>query len=416
MLLNERSQGEEFSQIEQAFLFNDKYTDHGFVEPITKDGRLFFLNPSLFFQNPSRTTIYLATDSPPPPKDICVRVQVSGEKNEITGSYPSWEKYTIKEIDSWQLFDPAPLAARRSILDPEEVLDAFTRQIAGESDTVREIATCEALYALSSPPLVEETGGINAAVFGKKYQWNLFKQAMQPIPKEFRRKNAPYYYYISEKEKPSRGNKSEEISCAILRPETTTAQIPLVLDETNARKFPPDYKNEALAIEQTLVRSYLLDSLLLKPDPFVHAEQVILDSVYAMREDCKHRGIASYRQDIGGSIPRMTAAMSRLFHNLDPGAEEVRRVVDLWSTMHYKTIKLVSTPTKIEQMYKLTGTSRKLYVELHEVFGADYRIGKDEIAASVSVDPAEIESALISLEECGMCLVNRQASTVTLLE
>jgi predicted transcriptional regulator len=67
-------------------------------------------------------------------------------------------------------------------------------------------------------------------------------------------------------------------------------------------------------------------------------------------------------------------------------------------------------------MYTLTDISRKLYVELHETFGADYRIGKDEIAASVSIDPAEIESALTSLEECGMCLVNRQAGTVTLLE
>lgn len=416
MLLHERRQGEAFSQVERAFLFDDRYTDHGFVEPITKDGTLFFLNPSLFFENPVKNIIYRAADGPPPPQNACVRVQVSREKSEITGSYPAWDKLTIKEIDTWQLFDPAPLAARRSILDPEEVLDAFTRQMAGESDTVREIATCEALYTLSSPPLAEETGGINAAVFGKKYQWKLFKSAMQPIPREFRRKNSPYYYYISEKERPALGEQSEEISCAILRPETTTAHIPLVLDGTAARSHDPEYRQEALAIEQTLVRSYLLDSLLLKPDPFVHAERVILDSVYAMREDCKHRGIASYRQDIGGSIPRMTAAMSRLFHNLDPGPDEVRRIVDLWSTMHYKTIKLVSTPTKIEKMYTLSDTSRKLYVELHEVFGADYRIEKDELAAAVSIDPEEIEPALISLEECGMCLINRQAGTVTLLD
>lgn len=407
MALYDRWQGSELSVLEEELIFNRDNT--GLVQYDTKDGKYFFLHPSPFLNSPKKE-IFRAESCDPPAEQMFVEVEVESEEEyRVKGSQ---ERITIKSICSWKPFDPSSLAERRKILDYEEVLHYFTVPFRGEEDTIEQIATCSALYSLSSPPVTNEVGGINAAVLGKKAQWNTFRWSMNVIPQDFFRLNARYRYYISDQEKCTVKGGCEELSRAIYRPEDYIMDIPLVVEEASPNRLSKDYR-ELINEEQPLITAYILDALMLKPDPMNTVEKTITDAVYMMREEYKRTGYSPYKQNLGDAVPKLTSAIARLQRASKATKSDVRGVVELWLDMHYKANKIYSSPLKVAKRYDLLDTARKLYVELHETYGLEYWIPLDEAAAKTTLHPEEFMVSLESLIFAGFAI--RKTDAVKIL-
>src|SRR5690606_38884841 len=137
------------------------------------------------------------------------------------------------------------LVTKRGLISSDEVRHYFTMPYLGEEERVESVALCSALYAVSSPPLLEEKGGIYAAILGKKKPWLGFKKSLAIIPREFRQNTSPYYYAISEQEKKVENKRAEEINLAYHNPEQIPMHIPVVLDQVEVQPS----KNYALDMQ-----------------------------------------------------------------------------------------------------------------------------------------------------------------------
>jgi hypothetical protein len=401
MSLFERWRGCELSVLEKELIFNKDNT--GFVRYDTKDGKYFFLHPSPFLNSP-KNEIFFAESCQPPAEHTFVEVEVASENHVLVEKD---EAVTVKSISSWKPFDPGPLAERRKIMDYEEVIYHFTHLYRGEEDTLHQVATCSALYALSSPPLVNTVGGINAAVLGKKHQWDLFKESMSVIPRDFLKPNFPYYYYISDRERPKVSDQTEEINLAILKPERYVMDIPLVIEDTTPNRLAKADR-ELIDEGEMLVTSYLLDALLIKPDPGT-VEKTITDAVYTLREEFKRAGYSVYKQNLGDAVPKLSSSIARLQRASKVTPADVKSVVDLWLDMHWKATKIYTSPLKVARRYELTGDARKLYVEMQEAYGQEYWISMQEAMAKTTLHPEEFLAALDSLVFSGFAMRNPNA-------
>jgi hypothetical protein len=405
MGLHNREIGALFSQVEWNLTFNDKYSDTGYVHYIGNNSRYFELRPSPFLEN-KKSSIYCSGDIAPPPNETFIKTNVIKEdKIEAIRKGPI---RSIKTIDKWESFDPTPLAERRKSMNPEEIIDFFSKKYKGEEDLINEIATCSSLYSFSSPPYSLDYGGINAGAFGRKDQWDNFKFPFRVIPPEFKRKDSAYYYYIAEKERKMGSIKNKEISLAFFRPEKTDIHIPIVLDGTYEKKISKEYR-EALNESSEIIYTSLLDSLLLTPKPSKNVVSVLADTVYELIDDYKKGGNIAYNQNLGDALPKLSSAYARLFHNSDINHDVIKNVFDLWADMHHRTIKLYRAPSKISDMYVLSGDARKLYIDLHEIYGVDYNISLKEAFEATSLDYEDFTISIDSLSRNGLCIRYRDS-------
>ncbi|HQC12699.1 MAG TPA: hypothetical protein PKY15_04995, partial [Methanoregulaceae archaeon] len=181
MTLKNRLYGHSLSAIEKELIFSRE--DTGFVRQIHSSGAVFYLDPSPFLETPRRE-LYVA-HCPPPENGCLVHASVSTVKQEMMKDAAGYYSLEVKYVDSWSRVDPNSLCSRRGILSPEEIHDYFTKPYLGEEEVVDGIALCSALYAVSSPPLSDEKGGVYAAVLGKNKPWLGFKKSLGVIPREF---------------------------------------------------------------------------------------------------------------------------------------------------------------------------------------------------------------------------------------
>lgn len=397
MSLYQRSRGYEMSVVERELVFNDKYSNVGFVKYDTKRGDYFYLHPSPFLKT-FRKEIYHISDSPPPECQFA-EAKIIDEKIVPLGN--SGEAINVKEVSSWKPFNPTPLAQRRKLLDFEEIVEYFTHPLKGEETVVEEIASCAALFAFSSPPITDDMGGVKTAVYGKNYQWELFRKPLKFIPLEFLKPSSDYYYYISKTERDLSKTRGE-INLAILQPERLLSDIPIVFEGISARKFSRDY-SESLKEETGIITAYLLDTLLLKPTFSDKVEEMMRDAVYRLRDEYYSSGQRPYHQNIGDALPKLASAYARLRASPDIKREDVDHVVDLWFTMYRKTKNLPFYPATVSDLYSLSGDSRKVYVILQDVFGSDYWIPQNEAIEATGMDEIELNIAIDTLVAKGYC-------------
>jgi len=398
------------SRVEWNLIFEDKYSDTGYVEYMTRDGNFFRLRPSPFLEN-KKSSIYFTGSSTPPPQFEFIEVDViKEEKIKKSGLEPT---RSVKTIDKWKLFDPTPLAKQRPLIDREEITSFFSEKYSGDKELVEEIINCSLLYSFSSPSNELNSGGVNSAVFGRKFQWDYFKFPLRIIPADLKKEKSDYYYYISDKEKRGKSIKSREKSFAVLRPEKLISDIPIVLDETSEKKFSKD-KRENFSESSEIIAAYLLDSLLLKPESSKKEIDQMTESVYKLNDDYKKSGYVAYKQNLGDAIPKLSAAFARFHHNSQIKKEDVICVTDLWADMHYRATKYCRTPLKIAQMYELSGDARKLYIELNEKFGVDYDIPIKEAFEATTLGYDDFILSIYSLCERGFCM--RRKDTIRLIE
>lgn len=408
MSLFNRTIGSELSEVEKALIFDKKYANTGYVQYHTKNGEYFYLHPSPFL-NTLKNEIYYCSQFPPPPNHSFIETNVIDEQMISSGNAD--QRIGVKEIGKWNLFDPSPLAARRKIMDFMEIIDYFTYHYRGEVESVNEIAGCSSLFAFSSPPREGFGGGINSAILGRDYQWNLFNKSLQIVPPELRKSTSDYYYYISKIEKEIKKDTGEK-NIAIHRPKKLLSDIPIVILDETQRKISKEFK-EQLEIESKIITANLLDALLIQPHATKKVEGMMRDEIHRMQEECYSVGVMPFNQNMG-AVPKLAASYSRLHSSADIKPEDVRFVVDLWFEMRRRAEKIEASPMKTSHMLELTGDARKVFVKLYDIFGAEIEISMVEAVREMKMEAIDLELAVDSLENKGYCM--RRNKSILLLE
>ena len=121
------------------------------------------------------------------------------------------------------------------------------------------------------------------AILSKKTQWEAFKRPMNIIPREFFLPDSKYFYCISAKEKSLHQNKSEEINLAFLNPEKLMADIPIVIEDISITGFT-GFRKTILRITGNSSQTYLVDSLMIKPNPMNTVVKQVTNAVYEIRD------------------------------------------------------------------------------------------------------------------------------------
>jgi hypothetical protein len=411
MALINRSGGIELSELEKELVFQKKNT--GFVEHITTDGMLFFLHPSPFFKS-LRNEVFSAESCRPPAEHTFVEVDVESVEEKVVNTSDGFKRNFLKKINGWKAFEPDQYAKRKKLLDPYQVIQFFSHPFKGREDIIDKIATCSALYTFSSPPVIGSIGGINAAVLSKKAQWGAFKKPLKIIPDEFYLPSSQYFYLISDHEKANPSHQSEEVNLAFLRPEKCVMDIPIVIEDVTIRGLA-GIKKEYVDEDQKMVTAYLLDSLLIKPNPMESVERLVKEAVYAIREEYLRSGISTYNQNLGDAIPKLTSSIARLQLDSKVKSDHVKIIVDLWRDMHTQTRYRMGSPLSIAKLYEISDDSRKLYTEIYDVFGKECPVPMQEVAKITSLKyDADFNQALTQLVERGYAI--RDKKGITLLE
>jgi hypothetical protein len=391
--------GYSFSEIEKDLLFRRK--DTGFVRYLTKDGSLFYLDPSPFFKTQKRE-VYAAL-CPSPPERTLVKVAVSDIKENITKDSSGYYRLIIKCASAWEKIDPGSLIRKKSLLHPEEVKEFFKLPFVGEEDKIERIALCSTLFTLSAPPQLFEKGGITAAVLGKKKNWAGFRKGMEIIPPELKKVSSEYYYRLFRKEEQQEPVLSREVNLAYLNPETIPLHIPLVLDAD--MRSSSTYK-EAFLVQKPLITAFMLDALMLEPVVSENLEQYITDAMYELVLDVKGSGSLPYTQDFGSLLPRLGASFARYNSRFDVDKTDIKRGIDLWSEMFYHAKKLMSAEHPVARMYRLSDKARTLYLDMTDTFGHDTPIPVLEIAKNIPIfkNTDDYEEALDELNRNGLLI------------
>src|SRR5690606_8135345 len=120
-----------------------------------------------------------------------------------------------------------------------------------------------------------------------------------------------------------------------------------------------------------------------------------------------------YKQNLGDAVPKLTSSLARLQQASKATQSNVEDAVELWLDMHSKANKIYSSPLKVAKRYDLLDTARKLYVELHDIYGLEFWIPLNEAITQTTLHPEEFMVALESLIYAGYAV--RKAGAVMLL-
>jgi hypothetical protein len=399
MSLTRRMYGYSFSEIEKELIFRRK--DTGFVRYLTKDGTLFYLDPSPFFKTQTRE-VYAALCSPPPERSL-IQVAVSDIKENITKDTAGYYRLLIKCASSWKKIDPGSLIRRKSLLSPEEVKDFFKMPFIGEEEQIERIALCSTLFTVSAPPLPFEKGGITAAIIGKKKNWSGFKKGMEIIPPELKKVSSDYFYRLSPKEETLDPVSSKEINLAYLNPDIIPLHIPLVLD-VDIRNSST-YK-EVFSAQKPLITAFMLDALIVEPVVSENLDHYIADAMYELVSDVKSSGSLPYTQDFGSLLPRLGTSFARYNSRFNVNKTDIKKGIELWSEMFYQAKKMLSVQHPVAHMYRMSDNARKLYLDLIDAFGLDIPIPVSAIAENVPLfkNSRDCDETLDELNHHGLIL------------
>ena len=400
MSLKNRIYGHSLSAIEKELIFSRE--DTGFVRQIHSSGAVFCLDPSPFLQTPKRE-VYIA-HCQPPENGTLIHASVPEVRQDIMKDRTGYYTLVVKYVDSWSLLDPNELYTRRGIISPEEIHHYFTMPYIGEEEVVDGIALCSALYAVSSPPLSEEMGGVNAAILGKRKPWLGFKKSLGIIPQEFRKSTSPIFYTISDKEKKVGNTGADEVNLAYLNPEQLPMHIPVVLEDIEVR--PSNSYSLDMQSLNPLVTGFILDSLILRPEIPPSLESYVTDTFYTVVEEFKGSGWVPYKQDFSSLVPRLSRSFARYHAHLKLSKKDVNQAVDLWSDMYYRARKVVSTQYEVSRLYRLDDRSRKLYLNLVELFGLETSVPLRDVRSHITSfkNEGDFDEALDTLNRHGLLI------------
>jgi len=396
LALKDRIHGYSFSEIEKELIFNRE--NCGYARSAHSSGILLFLDPSPFLNTPKRE--YFLFECMPPKVGELISAHVTQIKEHIEHERNrQYCKYNVKVVDSWEPLDPNSLLKQKRLLEPAEIESFFSQQYRGEEENVKGIATCSALYAMSSPPNEFEAGGVNAALLGDRNGIAGFKRS---IPTDFRKISSPFFYKISSKESFPNFKPTQEINLAYINPEKTPMHIPIPFSAEITAPIGSRLNMECIS---PIITGYLLDSLMIQPVIPESLESMILDISYDLINDIKEAGYIPYNQDFSSLIPRLSQSFARLQSHLMVGTQDIREVVNIWSDMVFEAHREMSTEHSVKQLYTLGGHSKKLYLDLLDIIGADNKMLITELIKLIKLDPDSLKESIEELNRCGLIII-----------
>jgi len=400
MALKNRIYGHSLSSIERELIFSRE--DTGFVRAIHASGNIFYLDPSPFLKTPRRE-VYVA-HCPPPAQGDLIQASVSSVDTDIMKDRAGYYSLAVKHVESWTPIDPNSLPRRKNVLSQEEIRGYFSMPYRGEEKVVDEIALCSALYAVSSPPLGDEKGGVFAAILGKAKPWSGFKRSMGIIPGEFRKTTSPYYYHIAPHEDTVRSVNAYEVNLAYLNPERLPMHIPVVLDDVEVRASK-SYTQDLQSLNP-MVTAFILDSLMIRPEIPAGLDSYVTDTMYSVIEDFKGAGYVPYQQNFDSLVPRLSLAFARFHSHLTLSKKDVTAAVDVWSDMFYRAKRVVTDQYEVSRLYRLDDASRRLYLDLVASFELEQAIPLSDVREQITYfkTPESFDEALSILNQQGLLL------------
>ena len=387
--LTNRENGYQLSGTEYSLIFENK--DIGFVRFADRNDKLFYLDPSLFL-NTVKPEYYILENCLPPKKGELIQVSVSQTDSKIYKDKDAYSRIIIKYVQNWKKLDPNKLKRRKTV-QTYEFKDFFTRPFKGNRDFIEKVGCCLSLYAVASPQISDfEKGGLNSALLSKKREWNTFKRIMNVIPDELKQVSSRNYYKILDHEEQVNPINCSEVSLAFLNPSTIPVQIPIAMDVEPISDY---YSN--IEYEIPMIRSYILDALLYQPEIPKKLDSYVTDCVYSLIEDVKKSGRIPYSQNLGSAIPKLSLSFARLNFETELTKTDIIECVDLWSEMFKRAKKISSTQLNPNDFYKLSENARKIYIELHEIFGIDVVIDKEDLKKVLKIPEWDLEETLQEL-------------------
>jgi hypothetical protein len=357
---------------------------------------------------------FFAESCDPPPNNTFIEVEVSSADFAYIQTHDDFRKNVLKKISGWKPFDPRPISQRQKLIAYDQIIEFFSHPFQRHDNITESISTCAALYAFSSPPITDNVGGVNAAILSKKTQWDAFKRPMNFIPREFFLQGSKYFYCISAKEKLIHQSKSEEINLAFLNPEKLMADVPVVIEDISIKRMYGIQKDD-IEDNRKFITAYLIDSLMIKPNPMETVVRQVTDAVYEIRDEYLRSGISPYRQNLGDAIPKLSASIARLHLDAEVKPDYVKKVIDVWKEMHRRVRYRMGDSLSISKYYEFSDNTRKLYTELHDIYGKEYPIPMHEVIKITSLkNDTDFTHALNELVERGFALRDRRG--ITLLE
>jgi len=395
MTLSNREWGFQLSGIEYSLTFEKE--DMGFVRFADRAQKLFYLDSSPFLDT-VKPELYVLENGLSPKRGELIEVTVSQTDSEVIPEKDVYKRMKYKFVKDWQKSDPNKLIHRKTV-DKYEFKEFFSRPFKPTNeeniDFNHTVGFCLSLYAVSSPQISDfEKGGLHSGMLGRKREWNTVKRIMNVIPNEFKQVSSRNFYRILDNEERINPIDSTEVSLAYFNPSKIPIQIPVVMDvEPVSDFYNIDY-------EIPMIRSHILDAILHQPEIPKKLESYVTDCVYNLIDDVKKIGRIPYKQDLS-VIPKLSLAIARINFENELTKNDAIECVDLWGEMFKKAKKITSTQLDSKNIYKLSKNARKVYIDLHEIFGKDVMINRENLATRLKISEWDLEDILLELNQKG---------------
>ena len=105
--------------------------------------------------------------------------------------------------------------------------------------------------------------------------------------------------------------------------------IPIVIEDISINRNYGVQKDD-IEDNRKFITAYLIDSLMIKPNPMETVVRQVTDVVYEIRDEYLRSGISPYRQNLGDAIPKLSASIARLHLDKEVKPDYVKKVIDLW--------------------------------------------------------------------------------------
>lgn len=339
--------------------------------------------------------LYVVENCSPPKRGELIEVSVSETDYKTYQDKGDYSKFIIKYVKDCKKIDPNTLIHRKTQYD-FEFKNFFMRPFKGKRDYIEKVGYCLSLYTVSTPQISDyEKGGLNTALLSKNRQWNAVKRIMDVIPNEFKQPSSCNFYKLLDKEEIINPINSTEVSLAYHNPSSRPVQIPIAMD-VETKPFS-DY-NKDIQYEIPMVRSYILDALLYQPEIPRKLDSYVTNCVYSLVDEIKKSGRMPYTQNLGSAIPKLSLSFARLNFKTETTKENITEGVDLWSEMFKHAKKMASTQLNPHDLYKLSENARKTYIDLHEIFGIDVPIDKENLKEMLKISEWDLGDVLQELD------------------
>lgn len=418
--LKERTFGYEFSGSEHKLIFEKE--NIGYVRYKNKAAKIFYLDPSPYYNDP-RNQIYTVKSGSLPPDGQLIEVNVTEtEKLRITSidydkTFKSTKKllawaaqtqnniYTtnIKYVVGWNLVNPNKIRSN-NLTSKDDFLEFLSTPIKNKILDIEDLQYSLGMCAVSAPQITDlEKGGVNTIVLDKNYdsmKWAAFKRIMSIVPREFKQPASKNFYkYLTTSEQPY-PTASIEVNLSYFNVQDVPIHLPIPFDMEF--KTRGEYK-ESFDHYLPLARAYIIDSLLFQPYIPEKIEKRMEEAMYFILDDISSTGIIPYYQDIGSVIPKLATSFARLNFDSWISYRDLDKSKGIWIDLVTEARHTTdSTRTRsTDKLYQLTPDSEKLLKELNELEDAGIPLLITTIKEKTSLIEWNFENALKKLKICG---------------